>query len=161
MGVAKSMRLGSWACDTGRSGLINGGGEEEGIDVWSSASVSVSFEGWLVGVTSLLWYGAGANLDAGRSVRVELWAREERIWSLDNGRSVCFVLTLYIATFRRSRSASAFYLLSALGAYNIIRQESLAISVPLLLLLGRLPVVLLMKLCSALGVQQARGRPAR
>jgi hypothetical protein len=146
MGVAKSLHLGSWACDTERSGLMSGGGEEEGIDVWSSASISVSCEGWLVGVMSLLWYGAGANLDAVRSVRVELWAREERIWSWDNGRSVWFVLTLYIATFRRSRSASAFYLLSALGAYNIIRHESLAISVPLLLLLGRLPVVLLMKL---------------
>lgn len=55
----------------------------------------------------------GSNLDAGRSARVELLARVERIWSRDSGRSVWFVLTLYMATFRRRRSASAFYILSA------------------------------------------------
>jgi hypothetical protein len=68
-------------------------------------------------VMDLLWCDVGPNLDACRSIRVELWAREERIWSWDSGRSVWFVLTLYMATFRRSRSASAFYILLALSCH--------------------------------------------
>jgi hypothetical protein len=39
MGVAKSLRRGPWARGDEQSGLIGGGGDEEGIDVWSSTSL--------------------------------------------------------------------------------------------------------------------------
>lgn len=71
MGVAMSPHLGSWACGAKRSGLMGGGVDEEGIDVCSSASSALYCEPWLVGATCLLWCGVGANLDVGRSVRVE------------------------------------------------------------------------------------------
>ena len=70
-GVAESLRLGSWACDGERFGLMVGGGDEEGIDVWSSSPSSLNCEGWLVGVTGLPRCGEGASLDVGRSVRVK------------------------------------------------------------------------------------------
>jgi hypothetical protein len=55
MGVAKSLCLGLWTCSAERSGLMSGCGEKEGIDVWSSASMSLPCEGLLVGVTGLMW----------------------------------------------------------------------------------------------------------
>src|ERR1700694_1243984 len=116
MGVAIPLRRSQWsACGAEASRPMGGGGgEDEGVDMSSLASAtSLDCEGWLLGMTGSPSRGAVVGLDAGRSLRAELGALDDRIWSWDNGRSVWFVLTLYMATLRRNRSASAIYLLSA------------------------------------------------